>query len=329
MKAPALLALLRNRGVQVWADGDRLRCESPAGTLTPELRDELRQCKQDILAFLRSAGSLARQPRAVVPLQPGGTRTPVYAVAGHNGDVFCYRALVQHLGEDQPFFGLQPPGLNGDSQPLARVEDLAAYFAGQIRASQPTGPYVIAGYCAGGAIAFELARQMLLDGAAISALVLFGAPYPTTYRLLPQTRQRLAVQIARVAENGRALAALPPSEWRPHLARKLRNRQAQRAVEQSAVPDPVLAQRKKVGRFTVAALRRYQPGRFAGSLVLLLPSKAWVLAGNKALRWRSTAEHVEEYYGPDGCHTDIMLREPYASTFAELFRNRASTKGGV
>ena len=63
-----------------------------------------------LIEFLREAQGLAAQQRAIVPLEAVGTRTPIFAVAGHNGDVFAYRALAQHLGPDQPFFGLQPPG---------------------------------------------------------------------------------------------------------------------------------------------------------------------------------------------------------------------------
>ena len=157
---PTFLAELRSRDVEVWADGDHLRCAAPAGVLTPDLRDQLQQRKSEILEFLRSAKELAQQQRAIVPLQPHGTRTPMFGVAGHNGDVFCYRALVQHLGEDQPFFGLQPPGLDGRSEPLTRVEDLAAYFAAQIRTFHPNGPCIITGFCAGGGVAFELGRQL-------------------------------------------------------------------------------------------------------------------------------------------------------------------------
>jgi len=168
---PTFLEELRRRDIQVWADGDQLRCNAPTGVLTPELRDQLRQRKSAIVEFLRSTEALARQERAIVPLQPRGQRVPVFAVPGHNGNVFSYRFLAQHLGDDQPFFGLQPPGVDGQSEPLTCVEELAAYFAAQIRAFRPDGPYAIAGHCAGGTIAFELARQLLQQGAAITVLV--------------------------------------------------------------------------------------------------------------------------------------------------------------
>ncbi len=140
MKALDFLEKLRSRDIKVWAEGDRLRCNAPAGVLTPELRNELRQRKDEILRFLHSAEALAQQQRAIVPLQPRGTGAPVFAVAGHNGDVFCFRAIAHHLGADQPFFGLQPPGLDGNREPRARVEDLAAYFAALVSPPAPIAP---------------------------------------------------------------------------------------------------------------------------------------------------------------------------------------------
>jgi thioesterase domain-containing protein len=319
VNVPNFLATLRNRDVHVWADGDHLRCNAPAGVLSSELRDELQQRKNDILAFLCSAGALARQQRAIVPLQPRGKRTPVFAVAGHNGDVFCYRALAQHLGDEQPFFGLQPPGLDGHSEPLARVEALAAYFAAQMRAFQPNRAYVITGYCAGGTIAFELARQLLRDGATIDALALFGSPFPTSYRLLPGLRRHLGHQVKRVVMHARTIISLPSGERRLYLSERLRNRKAQRITDLPAAMDPELVQRAKVERATFAALRRYVPDHFAGRLRLFLPSKEWLYSCD-APRWRSVARDTEEYLGADGCNGDTMLREPYAPAFAGLFK---------
>jgi hypothetical protein len=40
MTAGELLAYLRKRGVELWADGDRLRYNAPKGVLTPFLRTD-------------------------------------------------------------------------------------------------------------------------------------------------------------------------------------------------------------------------------------------------------------------------------------------------
>ena len=316
---PSLLSELRSRDIKVWADGDRLRCDAPAGVLTPELREQLQQRKNEILQFLRSAETLVQQQRAIIPLQPRGNRIPVFGVAGHNGDVFCYRALAQHLGGDQPFFGLQPPGLDGHGEPLVRVEDHAAYFSPQIRAFRPGGPYIIAGFCAGGAIAFELAQQLLKEGAAISFVALFGCPYPTAYRMVPQLQQRLAYEAGRVTKHARALASLTPAERRHYIREKLRQRAARREAERPRTLDPVLALRSRVERATLSAVRRYTPQHFAGHLGLFLPSREWAHSGDIPLHWQSVAQSTEQYFGPNDCNGDLMLREPYAPAFADLF----------
>ena len=52
MTAGELLAYLRKRGVELWADRDRLRYNAPKGVLTPFLRTELAECKSEILKIL-------------------------------------------------------------------------------------------------------------------------------------------------------------------------------------------------------------------------------------------------------------------------------------
>ena len=323
MSLQPFLAELYRRDVRLTADGDRLRCQAPAGVLTPKLRDELMERKSEILEFLRTAEAVARQARAVVPLQPRGTRTPVFAVAGHYGDAFGYRALALRLGEDQPFFALEPPGLDGESEPLARVEDLAAYFAAQILAMQPEGPYIIAGHCAGGAIAFELAQQLRQRGASIRLLVLFACPYPTYYRVAPQLKQAVVQQMQRIGRHVRALAKLSFPQARQYIAGKLRRVQAQRDAAHAALADPVLVRRAAVSRATIAAIRRYTPVVYAGPVSLILPNREWLRSGADPLRWRSVAPQAAHCFGPDDCDPDLLLMEPGAGRIADLFRQCA------
>jgi thioesterase domain-containing protein len=316
VNAATFLSELRRRDIQVWAVGGQLHCAAKAGALTPELRDALQRHKNDILRALAGARALASEERAIVPLQPGGTRVPVFGAPGHNGDVFCYRALAQFLGEDQPFFGLQPPGVDGLEPPLRNVEELAAFFAGQIRAFQPRGPYVIAGYCAGGTIAFELAQQLSRGGAQVSLLALFGSPYPACFRIASQLGQRATQEAERIATLARELATRSPGAFRRYVADRLRRRRERLASRQAAAADPVLSLRARVERATLAAVRAYTPRVYRGRMALVLPSRQW----DEARRWRSAATVAEEYYGPDSCSSSDMLREPNAAAIATLFR---------
>jgi thioesterase domain-containing protein len=305
------LAELRSHDIQVSADGDILRCNARPGALTPMLRDELRARKTDILDFLRSANALAAQPRAIVPLRPHGPGVPVFAVPGHNGDVFCYRAMAQHLA-DHPFFGLQPPGLDGHAEPLRRVEDLAGYFAEQIRAFAPDGPVIVAGYCAGGAIAFELARRLHDAGTEVRFVALFGSPYPTFFRSFRRLRHA-------IGSHARKLAALPSAASFAYVAERLRQRRLRSE-------DPVLAMRVGVERATIMAVRAYTPGPLPCRLCLFLPENGWARTQFGAPLWRALAARCEEYPGPAGCDADDMLVEPHARAFSEIFRAAATSE---
>jgi thioesterase domain-containing protein len=313
------LSELRRRDIHVWIDGEQLRCNARAGALTPDVRDQLRLLRGDIERFLRSAQAVAVQQPAIVPLQPKGDRVPVFAVPGHNGDVFCYRALAQALGESQPFFGLQPPGLD-DSEPLDRVADLAEYLAQQVRAFRPSGPYIIAGFCAGGTVAFELARRLSAGGESRLLLALFGAPFPTFFRKPQQLRYRLVHRSQRWRNHVRMLAHI---SWRARIdyfAERLR-RKSPPASDLAA--DPVLALRARLEAVTLAAVRAYDPGHFDGHVHLFMPCNSWPRSpsGFAGWRWQTVARHAEPHFGPDGCTTDDMLLAPHVSVFAELFRN--------
>jgi thioesterase domain-containing protein len=321
VSAAALLSELRRRDIQVRVVGSELRCSAPAGALTPELRAELQRHKNDVLELLSSAQAAAAQSQALVPLQRGGSRAPIYGVPGHNGDVFCYRALARALGADQPFFGLQPPGLDGARAPLTRVEELAGYFAGQIRAAGERGPCIVAGFCAGGSVAFELAQELVRGGTEVRFLALFGCPYPVYFTRGVQLWNGLARQLERFGQHGRALAAQSWRERRRYLAGELGERSARLEAARCRAADPVLARRALVERTTVAAVRRYRPRAFAGSIKLFLPGVGWQRSGVAALRWCALAAHAETYFGPDAADGADMLLEGHAPAFAELFRS--------
>lgn len=321
MTVVELLAELRGLDAHVALDGDRLRLNAPAGALTDAHREQLQRRKAEIVEFLRSVQQLATQQRAIVPLQPQGSRIPVFAVAGHNGDVFCYRALAQHLGVDQPFYGLQPAGLEEGTQPFTRVEDLAGYFAAQIREFLPGGPRIIAGFCAGGTVAFELARQLSRSGLPITSLVLFGAPFCTSYRPLPQLIATATYLARRSVMHARILLEMPASDRRDYFLQRV---QALQAAETQAATDPVMLRRGQVEEATMEAVRNYQPQPFAGHVDLMLPCESWKNSSDMPLRWNRFAASCAQFVGPDTCSGDDMLLPEHAAVFAELFKRAAA-----
>ena len=190
-----------------------------------------------------------------MPLQPRGSRIPVYGIGGHTGDFFAYQDFVRHLGEEQPFYGLHPPGLDERSRRLESVEALATYFAAQIRAFQAAGPCIIAGYCAGGACALELARQLAASGTEVRFVALFGCPHPTLYRFSPGYWAR------RIAGHARVLATLPTfREQREYVVARVRARlQALRDERTPPGEDLVSRLKFEFGHATIAALKRHAP----------------------------------------------------------------------
>jgi acyl-coenzyme A synthetase/AMP-(fatty) acid ligase/thioesterase domain-containing protein/acyl carrier protein len=101
--------------------------------------------------------------RTVIAIQRDGSLPPLFCVSGKGGSVIVFRRLAALLGSDQPFYGLTHHGIDPSSSPK-NVAALAASYIDAVRATQPHGPYAIAGYSAGGFIAYEIARQLTRAG---------------------------------------------------------------------------------------------------------------------------------------------------------------------
>ncbi len=106
----------------------------------------------------------------LVPIQAGGSKKPFFCVHPLSGHVFHFSGLRPYWKPDRPFFGIQAQGFNEKSQPLDRVEDMAAAYLKEIIALQPEGPYFLAGRCFGSMVAFEMAHQLIQKGKSVAAL---------------------------------------------------------------------------------------------------------------------------------------------------------------
>lgn len=121
-----------------------------------------------------------RPTSTLVPVRTGGSQRPLFCVHGLSGDVFNFFGLADRLGPDQPLFGLR--GLGAPDGLPCTVQELAGWHVAAVRAVHPRGPYALAGYSAGGTIAFEMARRLAADCEEIVPLIMLDADAPASGR---------------------------------------------------------------------------------------------------------------------------------------------------
>jgi aspartate racemase len=115
---------------------------------------------------------------SLVPLQKGGAKQPLFVFPDFRGDVLTYRQLLAGLDPDRPVYGVECAGLDGRTAPRTTIEGIASDCLAAIRQAQPDGPYLLAGYCFGGVVAYEAAHQLLAAGETTDFLGLIDAtPY--------------------------------------------------------------------------------------------------------------------------------------------------------
>jgi amino acid adenylation domain-containing protein/non-ribosomal peptide synthase protein (TIGR01720 family) len=127
--------------------------------------------------LLRRGGAAAALGRAVLlPMRRGGAKAPFVCVAplGARAPVH-FAALVARADPDRPFLAVEPP-LFGTAGPLPTLVEVAARCCAALPATD--GPLLLGGYCSGGVLAFEMARQLAAAGRAVGALVLLNSEAP-------------------------------------------------------------------------------------------------------------------------------------------------------
>jgi amino acid adenylation domain-containing protein len=162
---------------------------------------------------LRQADHLPEIKTPLVAIQPEGSNPPFFLAAPLGGvlpsNILAgLLELMPYLGADQPYYGLQVPGvaqelhfyldLNDPFNP-AQIEKIAQQFkpdAEIIAASaarciaamgevDPDGPYFIGGFCTGSILAFEIACQLQQQGKSVALLTLIDPP-PVATDLQPR-----------------------------------------------------------------------------------------------------------------------------------------------
>ncbi|MER8439960.1 amino acid adenylation domain-containing protein [Mesorhizobium sp. M1312] len=127
------------------------------------------------LAVALSKTPASARPSALVPIQTGGSRVPLFCPHPFGGHVLLYTPLAKALGADQPLFGLQARGLNGEAKPHLSIAEMAGEYVEAIMSVQPRGPYQLAGLSMGGSIAWEMGCQLRDAGDEVAIVGLLDA----------------------------------------------------------------------------------------------------------------------------------------------------------
>ncbi len=131
-------------------------------------------------SLLRKASEAARgeqntqgsQVSLLVKIQPRGSRPPLFFVHPSGGSVHWYTDLARRLGREQPFYGLQARGLEGDVEIDDSIPVMAARYVREMRRVQPDGPYQLGSWSMGVIVAYEMACQLVDQGQFVSLLAL-------------------------------------------------------------------------------------------------------------------------------------------------------------
>jgi amino acid adenylation domain-containing protein len=278
---------------------------------------------------LREEGWVAPWSSLVV-IQGGHGRPPFLCIPGVGGNVLGFYDLARQLGSDQPVYGLQARGLDGKSEPLTRIEDMAAHYIREVRAVLPTGPFLLGGASFGGSVAFEMARQLERDGQHVALVALFDtfAPGrgggPMTVQRLRRRAGKYADRIAYHAKNlffGSSRSNYIRSKSRT-LRRRIRSRIWQMVYSsyrgRSKPLPPALQDVREAGYL---ANKEYVPQTYPGRVTLF---RAGIRAVDDSDRpdmgWGRLALGGVEIREVPGDHVNMLLR-PQVGLLAEQLRD--------
>lgn len=267
---------------------------------------------------------------AFLTLQSHGELPPLFLVHGVGGGmVWGYANLTRRLGADQPVFVFRSRGLEGQPEP-ATIEGMAAHYVADLRAYQPHGPYRLAGYCFGGNVAYEMARQLKAQGEEVCFLGLFNSSPPnSSYDVFPWTPFGLAKAAANLrhtivgimqwdAARRRQFLRWRLRTVRRHLARWLRRMPGAGGVDVEAVVDisNYSEFERRVWAAHVNALMSHSSGAYDGPVTLFRSrGHCTVSSYDERFGWGDYVTGALRVVIVPGAHESI-LEEPHVATFA-------------
>jgi amino acid adenylation domain-containing protein len=259
---------------------------------------------------------------SLVPIQTAGTKTPLFLVHGAEGNVLIYRELSRYLGGDQPVYGLQSQGLNGESNFPESIEDMAKYYIKEIRSVLPEGPFHLGGYCLGGHIALEMAVQLRSEGYKVGLLALFesynfkdGITLPKYYRIFHKI-QNLSFHLENfLSINNKDKVKFFSKKFKTEYQRFILRSVMAMSHKMFRPKSNSNNHRLPVVDVNHKAQQNYNPNVYKGQITLFRPKKFFAGRNDLLFGWGPIAkEAVDVRMLPYGPHA--MFVEPFVKKLA-------------
>jgi amino acid adenylation domain-containing protein len=262
---------------------------------------------------------------SLVEIQPNGSKPPFFCVHGLGGEVLCFRELAKYLGSEQPFYGLQPQGLDKKQPPHTRLENMASHYIQEIKTLQPNGPYFLGGYSFGGVVAFEMARQLREQGEQVGILVILDS-CRSGYNWRVPLLKRISLHLNNLVQKGPVYLWHKAVGWSQWGKYRIQNRYKQ--YLDVAIGLPKTDKHLEVIDANVQAISKYIFPVYPGRVTLLRTKDqnrdetvgAVGVEYDSQFGWGDVVTGGLDIHYIPGSHISL-LHEPHVQVLAEKLRN--------
>jgi FkbH-like protein len=280
-------------------------------------------------------------------LKPGLDGGPtLFLVHDGDGETLLYLNLARRMPEEVAVYGIEPHGTDRFPILHTRIPEMAAHYVGRIQQVYPDGPYALAGMCAGGVIAFEMALQLRAEGLPVSFVGLLDSAAPGAERRkglisrrrgarflqafqgtqAPTVLGRVAARLSRASTKIYNLLRYEFQTRRRKLIERARFLLLRRAIDRKGTL-PRRLQGLSVRTVYDFAEREYRPARGLDAPVFLFRASQGEgadepfanLFTDPLLWWGTYMDGGPELIEVAGGHAS-MLQEPHAEGFAESMK---------
>jgi iterative type I PKS product template protein len=165
--------------------------------------------------------NLSAYPPATSILLQGSPRTAtttLFLLPDGSGSATSYAPIPDISSKKLVVYGLNCPFMKTPEAFTIGVAGVCQIYMAEIKRRQPTGPYILGGWSAGGVLAYEMTRQFIANGEKVERLLLIDSPCPVQLEALPSSFHRYCDRIGLLGKPGAKI----PNWLLPHFASAVR-----------------------------------------------------------------------------------------------------------